>query len=319
LRNLGRFLGRWQNQLALGIVALYFLVAIFAPLLAPPDDPENFSPYKIVDGLKGRVPLPPSEKAIFGTLATGVLLRQMDIYYTVVWGTRSALKFGLIVALSTALLGVMVGAVSGFVGGWMNGMAMRVTDAFLAFPVIAGVVLFQSLLLRASTSPVDQLSLASGQPLEPTILQTIFAQVNPVMLALIVFSWMPYARVTNTMVLRIKQAEFVQAAHAIGAKSGHIIWRHLVPNSISPAVVLAARDIGLVVILQASLTFIGLGGESEWGTLLAAGRQWILGTRGNPLTYWWVFIPPTLALAFFGIAWNLLGDGLNDWLNPRQN
>jgi ABC-type dipeptide/oligopeptide/nickel transport system permease subunit len=94
--------------------------------------------------------LPPSEKAFFGTLATGVLLRQLDIYYTVIWGTRSALKFGLLVALSTALIGVALGAISGFVGGWFNGFTMRVTDAFLAFPVIAAVVLFQSLLLRTN-------------------------------------------------------------------------------------------------------------------------------------------------------------------------
>jgi peptide/nickel transport system permease protein len=319
MRNLRRFLSRWQNLLALGIVTLYFLVAISAPVLAPPKDSENFSPFLIVDGLKSGRPLPPSEKAFFGTLATGILMRQLDIYYTVIWGTRSALKFGLVVALSTALIGVAVGAISGFVGGWFNGITMRVTDAFLAFPLIAGVVLFQSLLLKANPIPIDQLAMTPGQQVQTISLRSIIAQLNPVMLALILFSWMSYARITNTMVLRLKQAEFVQAAHALGANSSHIIWRHLVPNSISPSVVLVARDIGLVVLLQATLTFIGLGGESEWGILLAIGRQWILGLGGNPLTYWWVFIPATLALALFGIGWNLLGDGLNDLLNPRQN
>jgi peptide/nickel transport system permease protein len=319
MRNPRRFFAHWQNLLGLSIVVLYILAAIFAPMLAPPKDPENFSPFLIVDGVKSRTPLPPSEKAIFGTLATGVLLRQLDIYYTVIWGTRSALKFGLLVALSTALIGVAVGAISGFLGGWFNSLTMRVTDAFLAFPIIAGVVLFQSLIMKANPVPIDQLSLASGQQAEAISLRAIITQINPVMLALILFSWMPYARITNTMVLRLKQAEFVQAAHALGANSSHIIWRHLVPNSISPAIVLAARDIGLVVLLQATLTFIGIGGESEWGILLAVGRQWILGIGGNPLTYWWVFIPASLALAFFGIGWNLLGDGLNDLLNPRQN
>jgi peptide/nickel transport system permease protein len=319
MRNLRRFLSHWQNSLALGIVFLYILVAIFAPVLAPPKDPDNFSPFLIVDGLKSGRPLPPSEKAFFGTLATGVLQRQLDIFYTVIWGTRSALKFGLLVALSTALIGVAIGAISGFVGGWFNGITMRVTDAFLAFPVIAGVVLFQSLIAKANPSPIDQLAITAGQQAESFNLRAIIAQINPVMLALILFSWMPYARITNSMVLRLKQAEFVQAAHALGATSTQIVWRHLVPNSISPSIILAARDIGLVVLLQATLTFIGIGGQSEWGILLAIGRQWILGIGGNPLTYWWVFIPATLALALFGIGWNLLGDGLNDLLDPRQN
>ena len=244
MRNLRRFFAHWQNLLGLGIVVLYILVAIFAPLLAPPKDPENFSPFLIVDGLRSRTPLPPSEKAIFGTLATGVLLRQVDIFYTVIWGTRSALKFGLLVALSTALIGVAIGAVSGFVGGWFNGLSMRVTDAFLAFPVIAGVVLFQSLVLKANPSPLDQLAMTSSHQAESFSLRAMVAQVNPVMLALILFSWMPYARITNTMVLRLKQAEFVQAAHALGAASSQIIWRHLVPNSISPRSCLSRVTLG---------------------------------------------------------------------------
>jgi len=120
----------------------------------------------------------------------------------------------------------------------------------------------------------------------------------------------------NTVVLRIKQTQYIQASRALGAGHSTIIFRHLIPNSITPVLVLAARDVGGMVLLQATFTFIGLGGESLWGNLLVWGRDYII-TPGGLLTYWWVFLPATLALVLFGIGWNLLGDGLNDLLNPR--
>ena len=97
----------------------------------------------------------------------------------------------------------------------------------------------------------------------------------------------------------------------------HIILRHIIPNSISPSVVLAARDVGSMVILQATFTFVGLAGGSVWGQMLVMGRNWIIGPGGNILHFWWTFLPATLALVFFGIGWNLLGDGINDLLDPH--
>ncbi len=141
--------------------------------------------------------------------------------------------------------------------------------------------------------------------------------LDAVMIAFILFSWMPHARIMNTMVMRIKQTEYVQAAQALGAGHATIIFRHLIPNAIAPVLVLAARDVGGMVLLQATFTFIGLGGNSLWGTLLVRGRDWVIGPGGNILTFWWVFLPATLALVLFGIGWNLIGDGLNEVLNPR--
>jgi peptide/nickel transport system permease protein len=242
---------------------------------------------------------------------------QLDVFYTLVWGTRSALRFGLLVTLLTGLIGVTIGALSAYLGGWPGMVAMRIVDAFLAFPLIAGVVILQQLAtVQESSFVLTRMSVGSAPP-EPTFFQTLLQQADPVMLAFILFLWMPYARLTHTMVLQMKGTEFMEAARALGASSGRIVLHHLIPNSISPAIVLAARDIGLVVILQASLTFIGIAESSEWGALLSIGRRWIIGTGGNPFTYWWVFAPGTLALIFFGVGWNLLGDGLNDWLNPR--
>ena len=112
---------------------------------------------------------------------------------------------------------------------------------------------------------------------------------------------------------------FMDAARALGASYLRIIFRHLLPNTISPAIVLAARDIGSLVLLQATFTFTGMGGGSDWGELLVLGRSYIFGPGGNPFRYWWVFFPATLTLVLFGIGWKLLGDGFTDWWNPRKN
>jgi peptide/nickel transport system permease protein len=215
-------------------------------------------------------------------------------------------------ALLTALVGVLVGAVSAHVGGWFNNSIMRLTDAFLAFPLIAGVVIFQQLI--SMTTPT-----AENPTGEPNVFTLLFEELDPLVLALILFSWMPHARITNSLVMRLKQADFILASRSLGAGHFRVVFHHLIPNTVSSAVVLAARDIGGMVVLQATLTFIGVVDGSEWGALLAVGRRWIIGAGGNPLQYWWVFIPATLALVLFGVGWNLLGDGLNDWLNPRRH
>lgn len=302
MKSLRRFLSRPQNLLALVMLVLYVVVAAAAPLLAPADDPDNPGPFKAVGRPTDVIPRPPSREAPLGTLP-----RQLDVFYTLIWGTRSALRFGLIVALTTACLGVLVGATSAYLGGRINGLVMRITDAFLTFPAIAGVWLLQEVTVPA-------IPFAEPTPLQKALLNL---KLDPVMLALILFSWMPYARLINASMIQLKQTEYVLAARSLGARNIRIILRHLLPNAIAPAIVLAARDVGGMVILESAFTFIGLGGSTEWGILLVAGRDYIIGMGGNPLTYWWVFLPATLAVVFFGVGWNLLGDGLNTLLNPR--
>jgi peptide/nickel transport system permease protein len=195
--------------------------------------------------------------------------------------------------------------------------------------VIAGVVLFRQLVSIALVDAGAYLTFGGvggtfsphklylALPEESPTWLSLLQGLDPVMIALILFSWMPYARVMNTIVLRLKQTEYIQAARALGAGHSAIIFRHLIPNAISPVIVLAARDVGGMVLLQATFTFIGLGGESLWGLLLVRGRDWIIGPGGNILAYWWVFLPATLALILFGVGWDLIGDGLNEVLNPR--
>jgi peptide/nickel transport system permease protein len=302
VRRLGRFLRNGQVMLGIVIVVLFVVVAILAPRLAPPDDPDNPSKTRVVGKYYDPVPRPPDEEVLLGT-APG----QIDVFYALVWGSRSALALGLTITVTTALIGILLGALGGYAGGLFHGLTLRVTDAFLAFPVIAGVWLLQQVLMPAT--PFEELS-----PFQQAFFNL---GLSPILLTLIAFSWMPYARLTSANVTQLKQTEYVQAARSIGARRRRIIGRHLLPNVLPPIIVLGARDVGAMVILTAAFTFIGLGGSTEWGDLLAISRDYVIGSGGNPLTYWWVFVPVTLALILFGIGWNLLGDGLNTVLDPR--
>ncbi len=258
----------------------------------------------------------------------GTLPGQIDGFHALIWGARDAFIFGLEVVSLTALVGFLLGSIAGYAGGFLSSVLMRVTDAFLAFPVIAGVVFLNQLWVSAVVSAggmfVNSLtSQTKGWFLPPGVVITpmmaLFQAINPLVLILVLFSWMPYARITHSIVVSLKQVEFIQAARSIGAKAPRIILRHLLPNSVTPSIVLATRDIGSMVILQATFTFIGLDGSSTWGRILVLGKDWVLGPGGGIFSYWWVYVPATLALVLFGIGWNLLGDGLSELLDPRDN
>lgn len=304
MRFMRRLLSRRQGVLALLILAAYVALAVAAPTLSPPRDPRNPGGLQIVGRQSIAVPQPPSDKARLGTTQ-----EQYDVFHALVWGTRSALRLGLIVAIGSMTLGTLLGAVSGYLGGWVNGLVLRVTDAFLSFPAVIGVLLF--LQLFTETAP-DWL-------VPPTPVPTLLANagLNPIMATLIVFSWMPYTRLINANIQRLKSADYVLAARAVGARPARILFRHLLPNALSPAIVLVARDVGGMVIVDATFAFFKLGGTVEWGQLLALNRSWVLGAAGNPLTYWWVYLPFALALIIFSVACGMLGESLNAALNPR--
>jgi peptide/nickel transport system permease protein len=332
MKGLRRFLFNWRNLVPFACVGIFVLVAAAAPLLAPPNDPSQPPSFKLIQTLE-RDPLPPNKEAPLGTAAYfdfPDILFHFDTFHSIIWGTRNALRFGLITALSTACLGLLIGVIGGYLGGWIHSLTLRITDAFLAFPIIAGIWLFRQIMasldLRLPLAGFDILT-PTATPLQRLVLSL---GVNPIMLALILFSWMPYARIVSTNVTILKQTEYIIAARSLGAGPLRVIFRHLLPNAIAPAIVLAARDIGGMVVWQAAFTFIGLG-ESvispldgsggaipEWSRLLLLGRHWIIGQGGNPFIYWWVYLPVTLALILFGISWNMLGDRLNTLLNPRE-
>ena len=317
-RGARRFFRRWPNVVALIIILLFVGVAFTADLLAPhgdftwatklnwPDDPLKVKPH------------PPSLDVPLGTVVFH-RNQQVDVFAVLTHGTRSALKYGLITAFLTAAIGILVGGISAFLGGMFNTIAMRITDGMMAIPVIVGVFMLDQLLLFATgDQKAGSLTyfIPRGQSAALLFAASLINIFDPVILAIILFSWMPYARLTNAIVMRVKQSTYIEAARAMGAENGWLLFKHLLPNSISPSVVLFARDIGGMVVLLATLTFIGIGANLEWGWLMALSRSWLIGTFWELVGRWWMFIPVIVVLVLFGTSWNMLGDGLNDWLNP---
>ncbi len=325
MATLRRTFSRTSNVVGLLLVMFFILVAAFAPRLAPPDNPDNPWPFKSVSQSFSRQPTPPGPGIPLGTtpqirnlpqfgIAPGQDASfQWDVYYTLIWGARSALRFGLVVTLATAAIGIIAGVVSGYAGGWVSLVVMRITDAFLAFPVIAGIWVIQRAFFQTVYNPFIEPETLTG--LDAFLFNS---RIDPILITFILFLWTPYARIMNAQVRAAMTHDYVKAAQSMGARGPRIIFRHLLPNTIAPAVVLAARDVGGVVVLACAFIFIGFGGNVAWGTVLVTSRDYIIGAGGNPFQYWWTFIPVSLALILFGMGWNMLGDGLNTLLNPHE-
>ena len=234
MSGLRSFMSSAQNLLALIFVGSIFIVTIAAPWIAPLHDLENPASFKIVEDRKEVFPLEPKSEIPLGTViyyrsSTGEMtLLHFDVFHSLIWGTRSVLRFGLITALSAAFIGIVIGALSGYLGGVVNMVIMRITDAFLAFPVISGVLLFRLIM------DLTELSLLDYETFNPikipeTPFQSLVLRLglDPVMITLILFSWMAYARMTNTNVIALKHKDFTTAARSMGASNLYIIIRHM--------------------------------------------------------------------------------------------
>jgi peptide/nickel transport system permease protein len=289
------------------LVLAFAFVAIAAPLLAPPNPRD---PYQIPrDGFK-RIPLPPSEKHVLGTLAY-----QYDVFYGLVWGTRVAFRVGLIVTVGRALLGVLVGLLAGYYGGWVDAILMRITDAFMAIPLMAVAMVMMALYGGTRHfSIAGESAVLGGARLERVIILTLIG-----------FGWMQYARLIRGNVLVERSKEYIDAATSVGVPNLRIAFQHLFPNVTQGLFVLIASDVGAVVVMIAAFGFIGLTGNpgddpaADWGQILSSSRDWIIGMPDKPFIYWYTYVPASLAVILFAMAWNLIGDGLRDALDPRLN
>jgi peptide/nickel transport system permease protein len=318
---LGRLLSHWPTNLGILFLFLFLSVALAAPIMAPPDardltnsgQPVQPGLHQVLVKKNFNIPHPPGQEALLGTTRS-----QLDVFYMLVWGIRSALSFGVVVSLIASAFGAAVGAVGGYLGGVAGRLILRVTDGMLAVPVIAGYAVLQLLQKNAILKlPNAGMTVDINGATSPSLAFLTLTAFDPLMWAMILLLWMPYARIMYMMVIRVKATQYVQAANALGAGSLRIIFRHLIPNAIAPVIVLFTRDISAVVILQASIAFAGFGGNSLLGYLLLQGKDWIIFGGRNALAYWWIWLPATLALVLFGIAWNMVGDGLNDLINPQ--
>jgi peptide/nickel transport system permease protein len=318
---LERFLGPENHRIMTGLlktpasilgfvlIGLFVLIALAAPVIIPPATPND--PYKIPrDGFspnpqppgsewkRNAPPLPfwyePIMKTdkwvhIFGT-STG----QYDIFYGIVWGTRTAFRTGLIVVAATLVIGIVIGSVSAYYGGVIDNLLMRFVDIFLTLPFILA-----ALILAAVITP------RFGRSLLPAII------------ALVTFGWMGYSRIIRGDILSIKERDYVMAARVIGVRDNRILFRHILPNAIFPTLVLASLAIGDVVLSFAALSFLGIGtdiGYADWGQVLSLARNWITSLN----TFWYIIVYPGLTLVLFVMGWNLVGDALRDVLDPRM-
>jgi len=274
--------------MASGIILLaYVLVALFAPLIAPPLP--GRSPYEIPRDGFAIAPRPPSPEHWFGTTEG-----QYDIFYGVVWGTRTAFKIAGAVVIFGFLLGILIGGTSGYFGSLVDEVTMRITDIFLSFPFLLAAMVLATVLGKGLGSMI---------------------------IALLVFRWMTYARLARSEVLRLKEIAFVEAARAMGASHGRILLRHVMPNSVYPALIQASMDVGRVVMSASALSFLGLGveaGYADWGQLISMARNWILGGAKGAFEYWYTLFFPGGALFLFVLSWNILGDALRDIFDPRM-
>lgn len=279
---------RPMSLLGLGIVGAFALVALGAPVLAPPERGAR-DPYQIPQHGYSPDPKRPSAEHLFGTTE-----QQYDLYYGIVWGTRSAFKIGVAVVGLSLAVGILLGGCAGFFGGWVDEILMRFTDVVIAIP---GIVL------------------------AVVIVTVLGPGLDKVLAAIAIVSWPQYARLMRGDVLAVKEREFVLAARALGASNARILFRHVIPNAIYPVLVVASLDIGAIVLTAAALSFLGLGapvGYADWGQLISLSRNWILGAAGSPFEFWHTVFIPGGAIFLFVLGWNLLGDAFRDILDPRQ-
>ncbi|OGO41022.1 MAG: hypothetical protein A2137_01015 [Chloroflexi bacterium RBG_16_58_8] len=260
------------------VLLLLMLAAILAPLLAP------YPPTKI--SMTERL-LPPffvdggSTAHLLGTDTLG-----RDILSRVIYGARVSLSVSLLVILITCSVGTMMGIIGGYLGGPTENVLMRITDASLAFP---GILL--ALLLAVALGP----------------------SFKTVVLAISILGWAPYARLIRGEALKVRQTDFVAQARIIGSSPLRIMVRHIFPNVINPMIVMMTLSLGMVILVEAALSFLGAGippPTPSWGSMVSDGRNLIDSA-------WWISFFPGLSIGLVVLSGNFLGDWIRDKLDPR--
>lgn len=277
MRKLGRVL-RTDPLAALGLalVLLMLVLAVAGPFIAPYPE-QGAGATNAADRL-----LAPSAAHWLGTDQLG-----RDVLSRIIMGTSPALSISLAVVAAAALIGIPIGAIAGYRGGWLDGLLMRVTEIFQAFPPLL-------------------LAMVTVALLGPSLLNAGIA---------LAISWWPwYARLVRAEARSLRDRPFVEAARAIGVPAWQIVPRHILRNCLTPVLVQATVDVGAVVLAAGSLAFIGLGAQPpapDWGLMVSEGR-------GQIFTSWWVSTFPGLAIFVTVLGFNLLGDAFRDLLDPRR-
>lgn len=260
------------------ILALVVVCAIAAPYLAPFDPNYQVLEDRLIPPFAGQAE---AKGHLLGTDHLG-----RDILSRLIYGSRVSLIVGLTAVTISCFMGCVLGLITGYQGGWLDEVIMRIGDVQLAFPFVLLVIAV--------------VAVVGGGLLNEIIVIGITG-------------WVGYARVIRGQVLSVREKEYVEAARAIGVRIPVILFRHILPNVFSPIIVLATFSVASVIILEAALTFLGLGVDPRtptWGGMLADGRSHIF-------TSWWMTVIPGMAIFVTVLAINLLGDWLRDYLDPE--
>lgn len=265
----------FSNKAAMfgGIVILVFMVIAVAAPVIAPYPYDQMNSEKILQA--------PNSENIFGTDEFG-----RDILSRIIYGSRASLKVGLIAVGVSMVIGTILGALAGYYGGLLDYIIGGITDIAWSFPVTL-------------------LAIAIAAILEPGFKNLV--------IAVILVSWAGYTRVIRGQFLSLRESEFVEAAKVLGMNDFRIIFKHMLPNSLAPLIVLVTMEVPKIIIVESSLSFLGLGVQPptpSWGSIISSGRSYILEAP-------WVSIAPGLSLVVLVLAFNLFGDSLRDTLDPR--
>jgi peptide/nickel transport system permease protein len=270
---LRRFLRHPTGLVGLGIIVFFVLASLLAPVLNPYDPTRDRNLRERLD--------PPSQTHWFGTDELG-----RDLFTRVWYGGRISLRVGLIAVGFAVVAGTLLGLLAGYLGGWTDTLAVWFIDILLAFPGIL-------------------LAIAIVATLGPSLTNALIA---------ISITQIPiYMRLTRSVVLSIKESEYVQSARALGARGSRVVFRHVLPNSLSPLIVQLTLSIGVAILDVAALGFLGLGAQPpapEWGLMIRDGFSQFVRAP-------WMSIFPGFAIFLSVVGFNLLGDAVRDTLDPR--
>ena len=211
-----------------------------------------------------------------------------DVWYGLIWGTRTAFYLSFVVTVSSALLGALVGSLAGYFGGRLDDLFMRFTDIVFAFPSLVLNIVLVTLLGRS---------------------------LENIALAFVLTGWAGYARLVRAEVMRVSALEYVEGARALGARHPRILLRHVIPNALTAFVAVMMLEMGSVVLAVSGLSFLGLGtpeGYADWGQIIGFGRAWVTAPQ-----YWYVTLYPGLTVVLWGLGWSLFGEGVRSALDPR--
>jgi len=210
-----------------------------------------------------------------------------DIFSRVIYGSKISLSIGFLVVLISVTLGTVIGVTSGYFGGWIDAVTMRIVDVLIAFPALFLILI---------------------------IIATFGSSIYLVVTTLSFTGWMGVSRIVRSQVLSLKEQEFILAARSLGLSNSRIIFRHLVPNILTPVIIAATLRIGSIILTEAGLSYLGLGVQPpvpSWGNIINEGRD-------NLLSYWWISTFPGIAILTTVVCFNLIGDGVRDALDPRM-